>query len=97
MDGERVGEAHPAFIGLISQLAPDEVVFLKEMAKHDYTLIIKLNNEWATPSSDEIDAIFDLMKSPRGEPNLLAIGARSLVFHYASLNQPELFYVFWNI
>jgi Abortive infection alpha len=94
MDGERVGEAHPAFIGLISQLAPDEVLFLSEMAKHDYTLIIKLNNEWATPSSDEIAAVFDLMKGPRGEFTLLAMGSRSLVFDYNSLNQPELFYVF---
>jgi hypothetical protein len=94
MDGERVGEAHPAFIGLISQLAPDEVLLLKEMTKHDYTLIIKINNEWATPSSEEIDAVFELMKSPKGVPNLFAIGARSVVFDYNSLNQPELFYVF---
>jgi Abortive infection alpha len=94
MDGERVGEAHPAFIGLISQLAPDEVLFLQEMPKHDYTLIIKINNEWATPSAKEIDDVFALMQNPAGQPNLLAIGARSLVFDYNSLNQSEMFYVF---
>jgi Abortive infection alpha len=91
MDGERVGEAHPAFIGLISQLAPDEVLFLKEMAKYDYTLIVKISNEWATPSSDDIDAVLNLMKLPYNQPDPRASWARSIIFRYTSLNQPELF------
>jgi hypothetical protein len=64
------------------------------VTKHDYTLIIKINNEWSTPSSDQFDAVFELMKSPNGEPDLRIIGARFLVFDYNSLNQPELFYIF---
>jgi Abortive infection alpha len=90
MDGERVGEAHPAFVGLISQLAPDEILFGKEMTKHDYTLIVRMNEDWPTPSSDEIDAVFTFMKQP--DPRVSR--ARSMVFNYSSLNQPELFYVF---
>lgn len=33
MDRDRVGEAHPAFIHLISQLAPDEVLVLRQLGK----------------------------------------------------------------
>jgi hypothetical protein len=94
MDGERVGEAHPAFIGLIPQLAPDEVLFLRELKKHDYTLIIKLNDDWATPSLDEIDAVLEFMKQPDFQPDPRISRARSMVFDYRALNQPELFYVF---
>jgi hypothetical protein len=32
MDGERVSEAHPAFISVISQLAPDELLFLQDLS-----------------------------------------------------------------
>jgi hypothetical protein len=94
MDGERVGEAHPAFIGLISQLAPDEVLFLQEMAKHEYNIIVKINDNWTTPSPTEIDSVFELMKQPN-HPDDPRIGrAREMVFDYPALNQPELFFVF---
>lgn len=95
MDGERVGEAHPAFIGLISQLAPDEVLFLRELTKYDYTLIVKLNDDSTTPSPDELDAVLEFMKQPNfgTQPDPRISRARSMVFDYRALNQPELFYV----
>ncbi|WP_018692540.1 DUF4393 domain-containing protein [Algicola sagamiensis] len=34
MDKERIGEAHPAFINIIKQLSPDEVLILKQIATH---------------------------------------------------------------
>jgi hypothetical protein len=95
MDGERVGEAHPAFVGLISQLAPDEVLFLRVIVKYEYTIIVKLNDDWNTPSSKEIDAVFEFMKNPNtAAPDPRISRARSMVFNYATLNQPELFHVF---
>jgi hypothetical protein len=32
MDSERVGEAHPAFIQIVGQLAPDEAVLIQQIA-----------------------------------------------------------------
>lgn len=33
MDSERVGEAHPAFVQIISQLAPDEALLIEQIAQ----------------------------------------------------------------
>ncbi|UJH74392.1 DUF4393 domain-containing protein [Burkholderia cenocepacia] len=33
MDRERVGEAHPAFVQIVSQLAPDEAVLIRQIAE----------------------------------------------------------------
>jgi hypothetical protein len=94
MDGERVGEAHPAFIGLISQLAPDEVLFLRELAKQEYTLIVKLKEHWATPSSRDIDSVLEFMKQPHLQSDPRISRARAMVFDYPALNQPEIFLYF---
>jgi hypothetical protein len=88
MDGERVGEAHPAFVGVISQLAPDEVVFLRELSRRDYTLIIKMDLDWSTPNAEKTEEIIS------GLPPQVIEKSRSIIFSYQSLNQPELFYVF---
>ncbi|WP_211960885.1 Abi-alpha family protein [Cupriavidus plantarum] len=32
MDRERVGEAHPAFIQIVGQLAPDEAVLIEQIS-----------------------------------------------------------------
>ena len=55
MDGERVGEAHPAFIWVISQLAPDEVVLLSELSKNKYTLALEFGEECRAPAPHEIE------------------------------------------
>jgi hypothetical protein len=97
MDGERVGEAHPAFVSLVAQLAPDEVLFLQEVAKRDYTLILKINKDWPTPSAQQIDEVWKLMKDPNPAtpiPDPRVSQARFVIFDYSTLNQPELFSVF---
>jgi hypothetical protein len=33
MDKERVGEAHPAFVNIISQLAPDEILVIRQLGE----------------------------------------------------------------
>ncbi|MUK51501.1 Abi-alpha family protein [Aliivibrio fischeri] len=43
MDKERIGEAHPAFINIINQLSPDEVLLLNQIGKKEYFLLIKLD------------------------------------------------------
>lgn len=35
MDKERIGEAHPAFVQIISQLAPDEAVLIRQIGAHN--------------------------------------------------------------
>jgi hypothetical protein len=90
MDGERVGEAHPAFVAIISQLAPDEVVFLKELSRNEFTIIIKLNDEWSCPTPEQVKGVFEVLDVPHN----LQEKSISIVFKYASLNQPELFRVF---
>jgi hypothetical protein len=90
MDGERIGEAHPAFIGIISQLAPDEVVFLRELSKNDYTLMLKVDEAWTTPNPEQIRERFNEADMPAQ----LVEKSHSIVFRYAALNQPEMFYLF---
>jgi Abortive infection alpha len=90
MDGERIGEAHPAFVGIISQLAPDEVVFLAELSRHEYTLILKINDDWPTPSQRQV--LERLTCS--GMPETLVEKSNEILFKYQKLNQPEMFYLF---
>jgi hypothetical protein len=90
MDGERVGEAHPAFVGLITQMAPDEVLFLQEITKRRYTMIIRINEEWITPNTSEIDLAYERL---RLSDEIIA-KSKKILFNYTCLNQPELFYVF---
>ena len=90
MDGERVGEAHPAFVGLIAQLAPDEVLFLENLSDKEYTLIIKMNELWTTPSEADIARVY----RQHNLSSALLDKSNSIIFNYRGLNQPEMFYVF---
>lgn len=90
MDGARIGEAHPAFIGIISQLAPDEASFITLLADFEYSLIFKQSPAWETPSAAEADAILQAF----GFPEALDVHAREILFPYQKLNQPQLFYIF---
>ena len=90
MDGERIGEAHPAFVGIISQLAPDEVVFLRELSKSDYTLLLKVDEAWTTPSPEQIRERLNETDMPAQ----LVEKSHSIIFRYPALNQPEMFYLF---
>ena len=42
MDKERVGEAHPAFLSIIGQLAPDELLVLRQLEQQEYRVLVRL-------------------------------------------------------
>lgn len=42
MDRERVGEAHPAFVSIIAQLAPDEILVLRQLAEQEHRTYFRL-------------------------------------------------------
>lgn len=41
MDKERVGEAHPAFVSIIGQLAPDELLVLRQLEEQDFRVYVR--------------------------------------------------------
>ncbi len=90
MDGERVGEAHPAFFSVITQLAPDELIFLQDFAKRDETVIMSPVGKkvypdptWRKARLDKCDLAVEVRKEVEDE-----------TFSYEVLSQPELFPVY---
>jgi hypothetical protein len=71
-------------------MAPDEVLFLQEITKRRYTMIIRINEEWITPNTSEIDLAYERL---RLSDEIIA-KSKKILFNYTCLNQPELFYVF---
>jgi len=92
MDGERVGEAHPAFLGIVQQLAPDEALFLKQLATAPYVPILRLDSMWTTPDREIISDMIN--KGQANMPAELKKITQKIMFKYDALNQPELFPVF---
>ncbi|CAN7341585.1 Abi-alpha family protein [Ensifer adhaerens] len=90
MDRERVGDAHPAFFSVITQLAPDELIFLHDFARRDETLIMSPLGQKVYPNSAWRKARLDKCE--------LAAEIRQEVedqtFSYEALSQPELFPVY---
>lgn len=103
IDRERVGEAHPAFINVLSQLAPDEIIVVKQMAESihpDYQgrLVASLRvGERRELNRTEAELMLIEVKT---EPELIEL-TLSLCFDCAELSQPELLPVFiehlWNL
>jgi hypothetical protein len=90
MDGERVGEAHPAFFSIITQLAPDELIFLQDFASRDETLIVSPVGQKVYPDPARRKARLDkseLSAEVRKE-------IEDETFRYEALSQPELFPVY---
>lgn len=90
MDGERVGEAHPAFIWVISQLTPDEAVLLSELSKNKYTLALEFGEECRAPAPHEIEEALDR----RALSTELRETAKAIIFPREVLNQPDMFDIF---
>jgi hypothetical protein len=90
MDGQRVGEAHPAFITIISQLAPDELLFLNDVSKKDQSIIMAAFGRTMYPTASERQKRLNELNMP---PHLLE-QARSMMFGYETLNQPAMFPIF---
>ncbi|WP_312356773.1 Abi-alpha family protein [Agrobacterium sp.] len=90
MDGERVGEAHPAFFSVITQLAPDELISLHDFASRDETLIMSPVGQkvypdpaWRKSRLDKCELSAEVRQQVEDE-----------TFRYEALSQPELFPVY---
>ncbi|MHC2459939.1 hypothetical protein ACVMIX_006643 [Rhizobium leguminosarum] len=89
MDGQRVGEAHPAFFTVITQLAPDELLFLNEVALRG-AIILSPSGRKVYPTPRERDQrLVEL-----GLSNWVIIKVKEMMFGYEGLNQPEMFPVY---
>jgi hypothetical protein len=90
MDGQRVGEAHPAFFTVITQLAPDELLFLNDVATHEQSVIMARSGETEYPIPSVRDAVLsELQLSSSTIANV-----QEMMFRYENLNQPEMFPVY---
>lgn len=90
MDGERVGEAHPAFFTVITQLAPDELLFLNDIALRDESFIMAPSGRKVYPNPAVRDKRLDELGLGYSTKNEV----KSLMFRYECLNQPELYPVY---
>lgn len=90
MDRQRVGEAHPAFFTVITQLAPDELLVLNDFASRDETLIMSPTGQKVYPDPQRRKARLD--KSQLAGEIRRQVEAE--IFAYESLTQPELFPVY---
>ncbi|MBP2572423.1 hypothetical protein J2767_003601 [Agrobacterium tumefaciens] len=90
LDRERVGEAHPAFFSVITQIAPDELIFLHDFASRDETLLMSPVGQkvypdpaWRQSRLDKSELSVDIRKEVEDQ-----------TFTYEALSQPELFPVY---
>jgi len=90
MDRERVGEAHPAFFSIITQMAPDELIFLHDFVGRDETLIMSPvgqkvypDQAWRQSRLDKSELSVDIRKEVEDQ-----------TFAYEALGQPGLFPVY---
>ncbi|MDG2642390.1 Abi-alpha family protein [Vibrio parahaemolyticus] len=86
MDRERVGEAHPAFINIISQLCPDEILLLNQIGKSEYLLLFMLDGEIGAYSKSAIVDYVDTLQVNENTKNHL----KKYAFERESIAQPEL-------
>ncbi|RQQ24572.1 DUF4393 domain-containing protein [Burkholderia stagnalis] len=91
MDKERVGEAHPAFVQIISQLAPDEALLIEQIASTSFSVYLRPPKQ-----GDEIyDAkaraqlILNVNMSDEQKTRLRSIAVRP-----EELAQPDLLYTY---
>ncbi|MEZ8542148.1 Abi-alpha family protein [Vibrio splendidus] len=90
MDRERVGEAHPAFINIISQLCPDEILLLNQIGKSQYLFIFMLDGLVEAYSKT---AIADYVNTLNIEDNTKEL-LQKFAFERSSIAQPELLSTF---
>lgn len=90
MDRERIGEAHPAFVNVISQLAPDEALLLEQLSSFEYRIYFRLNNKKVTVPKSDSDLFVTSMSV--SESTKAFLFERSVVPE--KLAQPSLFLTF---
>ncbi|MEC5387163.1 Abi-alpha family protein [Uliginosibacterium sp. H3] len=90
MDRERLGEAHPAFVNIVTQLAPDEVLLLEQLSSFEYLIYFRFRNERIAVLKAESDSFVGLM--PVADSTKKFLVDRSVVPE--ALAQPTLFLTF---
>lgn len=90
MDGQRVGEAHPAFFTVITQLAPDELLFLNDVAMREEAIIMAPSGRKVYPPPSERDRRLIELDTP----HRIVVTIKEMMFGYEMLNQPEMFPVY---
>ena len=100
IDGERVGEAHPAFVNVISQLAPDEVCVIKQFAKivdskYHGRLMVSVRTETRNgPRRRDLSLSEAKSWIDRRVDNVDSRLLLSLCLVPEEISQPEMFFVF---
>jgi hypothetical protein len=91
MDRERVGEAHPAFVQIVGQLAPDEAVLIQQIAAARPSAYLRPPKKGvAVLLKDEREALIDATSmSDERKQRLQAMAIRP-----EELAQPELVYTY---
>lgn len=90
MDRERIGEAHPAFVNIISQLAPDEALLLEQLSSFEFLIYFRFNNKKVTVLKSNSDSFVNSM--PVDESTKKFLLERSV--YPEALAQPTLFLTF---
>lgn len=86
MDRERVNEAHPAFIFIISQLAPAEVKILQSFYDSECRMLFR-NEDYRTLANEE--DVLDFLENGC-HPAARAI-LEEMKYDYSEIDQPEIF------
>ncbi|WP_175698458.1 Abi-alpha family protein [Burkholderia ambifaria] len=72
MDRERVGEAHPAFVQIVGQLAPDEAVLIRQIAHAKPSAYLSpLKRGQVVLLKSARTALIDASSMPQGHKQLL--------------------------
>ncbi len=92
MDRERVGEAHPAFVSIIAQLAPDEILVLRQLAEQEYRAFFRLGSGkpalWLSETRVKVDSA--------KFPSSLAESLLHAAVIPEELAEPTLFFTFFG-
>jgi hypothetical protein len=92
MNRDRVGEAHPAFIHLVSQLAPDEALLIQQLSAWEDCAYVRRRDSPKVPTKEEREAAFqssDTLKKSGFPLDLSEICVRA-----EDLAQPDLIYTY---
>lgn len=92
MDKERVGEAHPAFVLIIGQLAPDELLVLRQLDVESHRAFFRLSQ--GAPALTFAETSATLAASPLGPVG--AEGLLRVAVRPEELAQPTLFLTFFG-
>ncbi|MDV2086343.1 Abi-alpha family protein [Burkholderia pseudomallei] len=91
MDKERVGEAHPAFVQIISQLAPDEALLIEQIASTSFSVYLRPPQQGYEifDAKARAQVILDADMSDEQKTRLRSIAVRP-----EELAQPDLLYTY---